>query len=264
MEAVGPGQEISRREATDKLSVSRAGKFSTSNGHGKGWSINPANFAVLTNDPLVWVPVNAPLRISRDEYTDSADPVTLAPGGPSGPIPDLAIPHGREEGTEPGKAEITGTVALIRQPVEFTLRNPNGVSETVTGDALYWSTVNTPAPSENRPVLPSSSFAGPSETRPVLPSLSSTTLPADAPSTVLPHPPHQPPTHPVPGPSPSLPHRSNAAFGTCPPTRPRPGPSPRHRRNDRRSRTTPNAPPAPRNTRTAPTPTPRKPAAAWS
>ncbi|MFJ9351311.1 hypothetical protein [Streptomyces sp. NPDC101237] len=140
VDALGPGVEISRREATDALTVSREGESSTSNVLGAGWSVSPANFAVLTDKPLVWVPLNAPLRISRDRLTDSVEPVTMAPGAPRRDPAALTLPGGTDAPV-PGRADITGTVALVRQPVRFTVRNPNGASETVLGHALVWRAV---------------------------------------------------------------------------------------------------------------------------
>ncbi|MGW4878308.1 WXG100-like domain-containing protein [Streptomyces sp. NPDC004262] len=142
VEALGPGVEISRREATDVLTVSREAVSSTSNVRGTGWSVSPVNFAVLTDKPLVWVPVNSSPRFSRDWLTDSAEPVTMAPGAPRRGLTPLTLPGGTDAPV-PGRADITGTVALVRLPVRFTVRNPNGASEPVDGHALVWRAVDT-------------------------------------------------------------------------------------------------------------------------
>ena len=149
MEATGPAVELGRRDAAeDELTVAVKGESGTSANSTYNWNISPLDFTVLTDDPTVAVPLNTG-RITRDETHDSTRPVTRAPGTPSRPTPDPALPHGRTA-TEPGKAKVTGAASLMRQPVRLTIRGhddegPYGAPRTVDGHVFHWSTSPEPA-----------------------------------------------------------------------------------------------------------------------
>ncbi len=155
MEAVGPAEELTRREAADdELSVAVKDESATAATNSYNWTVSPADLAVLTEDPVLSVPLSS-TRLTRDQTYDSARPVTRAPGTPHRPTPDASLPHARPA-TEPGKAKLTGPTSLMRQPVRITLHphddtGPYGTPRTLTGHVFHW-TASPEAPP--RPVSP--------------------------------------------------------------------------------------------------------------
>lgn len=152
MEAIGPAEELGRRDAADdELSVAVKDESGTTATNAYNWSVSPVDFAVLTEDPVVTVPLVTG-RVARDQSHDSGRPVSRTPGTPGRPTPDPALPHGRTA-TEPGKAKVTGPAVLMRQPVRITVRGhddagPYGDRHTLTGHVFHWSTPAEPtAPS---------------------------------------------------------------------------------------------------------------------
>ncbi|MBK6014470.1 hypothetical protein [Streptomyces sp. MBT53] len=151
MEAIGPPQEVGRRDAADdELSVAVKGESATAATNTYNWSLSPLDFAILTEDPVSSVPLST-ARMTRDETFDSTRPVTRTPGTPSRPTPNAQPPHGIPA-TEPGKAKVTGAAALMRQPVRFTVRGhddngPYGTPRTVTGHIFHWTAPKGPAAS---------------------------------------------------------------------------------------------------------------------
>ncbi|MFJ9900775.1 hypothetical protein ACIQPR_46375 [Streptomyces sp. NPDC091280] len=143
MEAIGPAEEIGRRAAADdELSVAVKDESGTAATHTYNWSVSPLDFTVLTDDPVVTVPL-ATGRLTRDQTYDSTRPVTRTPGTPGRPTPDPTAPHSTPP-TEPGRAKVTGRTALLRQPVRITLRSQDdegtyGTPRTVTGHLFHWS-----------------------------------------------------------------------------------------------------------------------------
>ncbi|MFE2422676.1 hypothetical protein [Streptomyces hokutonensis] len=149
MEAIGPPQEVGRRDAADdELSVAVKGESATAATNTFNWSLSPLDFAVLTEDPVGSIPLSTG-RMTRDETFDSARPVTRTPGTPSRPTPNSALRQGIPA-TEPGKAKVTGAASLMRQPVRFTVRGhddngPYGTPRTVTGHIFHWTAPHDPA-----------------------------------------------------------------------------------------------------------------------
>ncbi|MEU5309377.1 hypothetical protein [Streptomyces sp. NPDC021562] len=152
MEAIGPAEELSRRAAADdELSVAVKDESATAATHSYNWSVSPADLAVLTQDPVLGIPLNT-TRLTRDRTFDSDRPVTRTPGAPSRPTPAPApsLPHDLPP-TEPGKAARSGATALMRQPVRITLHphddtGPHGTPRSVTGHVFHWTTPAEPAP----------------------------------------------------------------------------------------------------------------------
>ncbi|ALV31356.1 hypothetical protein [Streptomyces sp. CdTB01] len=176
MEAIGPAEEVARRDAADdELTVTVKDEADTSAADTANWNVSPLDFSVLTEDPVLNIPLNTG-RMTRDQSYDVARPVTRAPGTPGRPTPDSALPHGRTA-TEPGKVKITELAFLMRQPVRITIRRHddatgNGAPRFVTGHVFHWST--TPAAG---PPSASASRPGPSQGRPTAPAAEPTAAP---------------------------------------------------------------------------------------
>ncbi|MEU2424739.1 hypothetical protein ABZ619_27585 [Streptomyces sp. NPDC007851] len=147
MEAIGPAEELAHRAAAaDELSVAVKDESTTAATNSYNWTVTPADFAVLTEDPVLTVPL-ATTRLTRDQTYDSTRPVTRAPGTPSRPTPDATLPHA-VPATDPGKAELTGPASLMRQPVRITLHphddtGPYGTPRSLTGHLFHWTTTPT-------------------------------------------------------------------------------------------------------------------------
>ncbi|MEU9132330.1 hypothetical protein AB0D08_30180 [Kitasatospora sp. NPDC048540] len=143
MEPTGPAQEFNTREnGKDELTSSAKDASSTAATKGYTWSANPADFSVLTNDPLVNVPISL-VNLAGQGTGDRTVPVTHAPGVPSRTLPLPAIPHGKDP-TEAGKAELKGPQSLMRQPVRITTQKtdhngPYGEAVPTDGNLYYWS-----------------------------------------------------------------------------------------------------------------------------
>ncbi|MGW2252590.1 WXG100-like domain-containing protein [Kitasatospora sp. NPDC001660] len=169
MEPTGPAVEVSTRdEAKDELTIGAEDASSTTSTKGYTWSATPADFSVLTKDPLVSVPVN-PLNLGGQATADRSTPVTHAPGVPSRSLPLPDIPHGKAP-TEAGKAELTGPQALVRQPVIITTQKvdqngPYGEAVPTHGNLYYWTekpaaAADTPAAAPAAAPAPAPAAAG--------------------------------------------------------------------------------------------------------
>ncbi|MGW3121591.1 WXG100-like domain-containing protein [Streptomyces sp. NPDC001107] len=219
MEAIGAAEELSRRDtADDELTVAVKDESGTAATHGYNWTVSPLDFAVLTEDPVVTVPLVTG-RMAREQDYESTRPVTRSPGTPTRPTPDSALPHGRTA-TEPGKAKVKGPAALMRQPVRITVRGhddegPYGTPRTVTGHLFHWSAPGR-APSPSTAPAPRRPAAAP-------PSRSAAAHPdevaARAPRTAAPRPaettapaPHTGRQAPTPAPAPTPAHTHGIAF----------------------------------------------------
>ncbi|AVZ71604.1 hypothetical protein SLUN_04770 [Streptomyces lunaelactis] len=146
MEAAGPAVELSSRDAADdELSVAVKDESVTAASDAYNWNVSPIELSVLTSQPTVSVPLGTgSISFARDQSYDSFRPVTRRPGTPGRPTPDTALPHGKPA-TDPGKAQLTGPQALMRQPVRITVhtqddKGPYGTPRTVPGHVFYWTT----------------------------------------------------------------------------------------------------------------------------
>ncbi|MFJ6837883.1 hypothetical protein [Streptomyces sp. NPDC091209] len=175
MHAIGPAETLSHRTAAqDELTVAVAGVSGTHTLRSRRWDLTPT-LSVLTNKPLVSLPLNTAHFNSEELSFDHSNPVTLTPGVPSRDTPVASLPRdlapsepGRDmDPPEPGKVKIAGAV-LQRQPVEFTLRHWDGHGRygtpvPVPGHVLLWSAATAPtAPGAEHPsaARPSSSTPG--------------------------------------------------------------------------------------------------------
>ncbi|MEU3519443.1 hypothetical protein ABZ770_29915 [Streptomyces sp. NPDC006654] len=221
MEAIGPAEELAHRTAAaDELSVAVKDESTTAATNSYNWTVTPADFAVLTEDPVVSVPL-ATNRLTRDQTYDSTRPVTRAPGTPSRPTPDATLPHGVPP-ADPGKAELTGPTSLMRQPVRITLHphddtGPYGTPRSLTGHLFHWTTTPT---TETAPRAPRTTL------RPPAPAPRSENPTTPLPST---HTEPHPSTHTTPRPTtpaephpptPAEPHPPAAADGASAPQGP--------------------------------------------
>ncbi|MGW2830309.1 WXG100-like domain-containing protein [Streptomyces sp. NPDC001286] len=163
IEAIGPAEEVSRRDAADdELTVTVKDEAGTTATDAANWTVSPLDFSALTEDPVVTIPLNTG-RMTRDQSYDVARPVTRAPGTPGRPTPDTDLPHGRTA-TEPGKVKVTDPAFLMRQPVRITVRRHddatgNGAPRFVTGHVFHWSTTPAADPPSAPPPRPSAPAA---------------------------------------------------------------------------------------------------------
>ncbi|MEW1773108.1 hypothetical protein [Streptomyces sp. NPDC086777] len=215
MEAIGPAAELGHRDAAaDELSVAVKDESATAATTSYNWTVTPADFAVLTEAPVLTVPL-ATTRLTRDQTYDSTRPVTRTPGTPSRPTPDAALPH--VDPTDPGKAELTGPASLMRQPVRITVHphddtGPYGTPRSLTGHLFHWTTTPTPA---RRPAAAPPSTSTPTEVAPRAPRDPR----ANPTTTNLPPTPTPTDLHPTPPTEPGSPTSTNRH--SAPPTEPR-------------------------------------------
>ncbi|MFF2141670.1 hypothetical protein [Kitasatospora sp. NPDC058190] len=164
MEPTGPAVEVNTRDkGKDELTIGAENASSTTSTKGYTWSATPADFSVLTKNPLVNVPVN-PINLGGQATADRSTPVTHAPGVPSRSLPLPDIPHGKAP-TEAGKAELTGPQALVRQPVTITTQKvdqdgPYGEAVPTHGNLYYWTEKPAAAPAPAPAAAGGSSNAG--------------------------------------------------------------------------------------------------------
>ncbi|WP_042442793.1 hypothetical protein [Streptacidiphilus jiangxiensis] len=209
----GPAVEVSARpNGEDEITVTTEDASGTSATSTHSFSAGLANFSLTTNKPVVTLPFNGP-KLTGEGASDRTAPVTRTPGQPSVPQPPATLPHGLTAGEAPGKAELKGPQALMRQPVRVSVQRtdaggPYGAAVPTDGHLYYWAAKPTETAVPEPPVEHPAETHTPAPPQPPTPPRAESPEPEPAPAPTPPQPiPHETShgtSHSTPAPAPPL------------------------------------------------------------